>query len=327
MMAAVMGVKVKSLKRWGLRQGTGSPDAGPAPQRGRPEAIPQEVQIRIRTQYVAKYTQWGPEVLAGWVGRQGWGWYSPTTIARIIHDLQPTPEPQDPPRRYTITAPQVMWSEDGTDFKDQRQKKEFLVLQDECARYKVNTRLVEGPAKSADVYALSLIAFETQDPPLVLKHDGGAIFHEAAVEALLEEHHVVSLTSPPHYPPFNGKMERTIRDIKGYERAMRPCNPDLSLKERLEETVRDLNDERPRPMLGGRTSKEVYEHDQIPLMDRKRFYAKVLHLEQTLLGDAASRQQQRQARQQAVELVLLQYGYMKEITGVSTYSRAQRATS
>lgn len=325
MMAAVMGVKVKSLKRWGLRQGTNAP--GPASKRGRPEAIPIEIQMKIRTQYVAKYGQWGPEVLVGWVGRQGWGWYSPTTIARVIDDLQPTPEPQEPPRRYAIIAPQIMWSEDGTDFKEQRQKKEFLVLQDECARYKTNTRLVDGPAKSDDVYAYLEDAFEQYGPPLVLKHDGGSIFHEAAVEALLEAYQVISLTSPPHYPPFNGKMERTIRDIKGYERAMRPCNPDLSLKERLEETIRDLNDERPRPMLGGRTAKEVYEQDRIPLMERKRFYAKVLHLEQTLLADAASRQQQRQARQQAVELVLLQYGYMKEITGVSTYSRAKRATS
>jgi transposase InsO family protein len=157
-----------------------------------------------------------------------------------------------------------MWSEDGTDFKEKGHKKELLILQDECARYKTNTRLVEGPATSKEVLTYLQEAFEKHGPPLVLKHDGGAIFHEAAVEVLLEEHHVVSLTSPPHYPPFNGKMERTIRDIKGYERAMRPCNPDLSLKERLEETIHDLNDERPRPMLGGRTSKEVYEQDTCP---------------------------------------------------------------
>ena len=325
MMATVMGVKVKSLKRWRDRQQTGSPD--PAPKRGRPEAIPLEIQMKIRTQYLARYKQWGPQVLADWVWRQGWGRYSAGTIARIIEDLQPTPEPQEPPRRYIITAPQVMWSEDGTDFKEKGHKKELLILQDECPRYKVNTRLVDGPATSSDVYAYLKEAFEQHGPPLVLKHDGGSIFHEASVEALLEEHQVISLTSPPYYPKFNGKMERTVRDIKGYERAMRPCNPDLTLKERLEETIRDLNEERPRPMLGGRTAREVYEQDRIPLIERERFYAEVLHLEQTLLKDAASRMQQRQARQQAVELVLLQYGYMKEITGVSTYSLAKRATS
>ena len=312
MMATVMGVKVKSLKRWRIRQATGSPGPGPASKRGRPEAIPLEIQMTIRTQYLARYQQWGPQVLADWVWRQGWGRVSAGTIARIIEDLQPTPEPQEPPRRYVITAPQVMWSEDGTDFKDHGRKKEFLILQDECPRYKVNTRLVEGPAKSSDVHAYLQEAFEHHGPPLILKHDGGSIFHEESVEALLEEHQVIRLTSPPYYPKFNGKMERTVRDIKGYERAMRPCNPDLSLKERLEETIRDLNEERPRPMLGGRTSKEVYEQDRIPLIERKQFYDEVLRLEQTLRADAASRTHQRQARQQAVELVLLQHGYMKE---------------
>jgi len=326
-MAAVMGVKAKSLKRWAIRQRVGSSNTTLAPQRGRPAVIPPGIQIKIRTQYVAKYYQWGSEVLADWVGRQGWGWYSPTTIARIIEDLQPPPEPKEPPRRVAITAPQVMWSEDGTDFKEHGRKKEFLILQDECPRYKVNTRLVDGPATSREVYAYLKEAFEKHGPPLVLKHDGGAIFHEEGVEALLEEHQVVSLTSPPHYPKFNGKMERTVRDIKSYERAMRPCNPDLSLKERLKETIRDLNDERPRPMLGGRTAREVYEQDRIPLMDRECFYIKVLRLEQTLLKDATSRQQLRQARQQAVELVLLQHGYMKELAGVSTYSKAKRATT
>jgi transposase InsO family protein len=325
MMAAVMGVAAKSFRRWRVRQQTGS--SSPTPARGRPEAIPLDIQMKIRTQYISRYKQWGPQVLADWTWRQGWGRYSAGTLARVIADLQPPPQPKEPPRRYAITAPQVMWSEDGTDFKEHGRKKEFLILQDECPRYKVNTRLVDGPATSRDVHAYLKEAFDEHDPPLVLKHDGSSIFHETAVEALLEEHHVISLTSPPHYPKFNGKMERTVRDVKSYERAMRPCNPDLALKERLEETVRDLNDERPRPMLGGRTAREVYEQDRIPLMDRERFYAEVLQLEQTLLGDAASRQQQRQARQQAVELVLLRHGYMKELADVSTYSRAKRATT
>ncbi len=324
-MAAVMGVRPVSLKRWRVRQVIGPP--GPAPPRGRPEAIPVDLRMKIRTQYLARYKQWGPRVLADWVRRQGWGRVSPGTIARIIADLQPTPEPQEPPRRYAITAPQIMWSEDGAGFREYANKKELLILQDECARYKVNTRLVDGPATSSDVQAYLKEAFEQHGPPLVLKHDGGAIFHEETVEALLEEYRVISLTSPPHYPPFNGKMERTVRDIKSYERAMHSCNRWMPLKERLDGAIRDLNDERPRPMLDGKTAKEVFEADRITLMDRSQFYAEVLQLEQTLLDDAPSRQQQRQARQQAVELVLLQHGYMKELRDVSTYFDAQTGTN
>ncbi len=230
-MATMMGVAAKSFKRWRVRQQTGAP--GPASKRGRPAAIPLEIQMKIRTQYITRYKQWGPQVLADWAWRQGWGRYSAGTIARILEDLHDKPEPQEPPTRYAITAPQVMWSEDGTGFKEQGHKKELLILQDECPRYKVNTRLVEGPAQSSDVYAYLKEAFEQHGPPLVLKHDGGSIFHEEAVEALLETYQVISLTSPPHHPKFNGKMERTIRDIKSYERAMRPCNPNLTIQERL----------------------------------------------------------------------------------------------
>jgi transposase InsO family protein len=324
-MARVMGVSPESLKRWTVRQGAEAP--GPALKRGRPEVIPAAVQLKIRTQYLARYKQWGPRVLADWVNRQGWGKYSPETISRLLEDLKDKPEPKEPLRRYAITVPQVMWSEDGAGFKEHAKKKELLILQDECARYKVNTRLVEGPARSQDVYAYLKEAFAKHGPPLVLKHDGGAIFHEEAVQALLDEHQVISLTSPPHYPPFNGKMERTVRDIKSYERAMRPCNRWMPLKERLEDAIRDLNEERPRPVLGGRTAKEVFEEDRVMLADRRQFYTDVQHLEQKLMQDAASRSQQRQARQKAVELVLLQHGYMKELTDVSTYSEVKTWTN
>lgn len=324
-MAAVLGVRAGSLKRWEGRQSTRS--GGPALQRGRPEAIPLEVRMKIRTQYLDKHFQWGPRVLAAWVRRQGWGQYSAGTIARILYDLHPPVEPKEPSRKIVMTAPKVMWSEDGAGFREMHRKKEYLILQDEASRLKVNTRLVDGPAKSDDVVAYLAEAFEKYGPPLVLKHDGGAIFQDEAVEALLEEHRVISLTSPPHYPPFNGKMERTVRDIKSYERALKTGHPDLTLAERLAEAVRDLNEERPRPILGGRTAQEVYEQDRIPLMDRERFYAEVLQLEQTLLTDAASRQDQRRARQQAVEAVLLQQGYMKELTDVSTYFEAKTWTN
>jgi len=325
LMARVMGVNPESLKRWGMRQEAQAP--GPVRKRGRPETVPADVRQEIRNCYLAHYKQWGPRVMAEWILRQGWGWYSPETISRILEDLKDKPAPKEPLRRYAITASQVMWSEDGAGFRERAKKKELLILQDECARYKVNTRLVDGPASSGDVYAYLQEAFAKHGPPLVLKHDGGAIFHEEAVERLLDEHQVISLTSPPHYPPFNGKMERTVRDIKSYERAIKRCNRWMALRERLEDAIRDLNDERPRPMLGGRTAKEVFEGDRIPLADRRKFYAEVQQLEQRLLKDAASRSQQRQARQKAVELVLLQYGYMKELTDVSTYSEAKTWTN
>ena len=255
-----MGVHYESYRRWTARREGGPPR--PDRPRGRPEVIPEPARTKIREQYLAKYGQWGPAVLADWARREGLCDVCPATISTLLEDIRDVKEPKETPRRYEIIAPMVMWSEDGAGFMDFGKKKELLILQDECSRFKVHTRLANGPATSDDVLAYLKEAFEEYGPPLLLKHDGDSIFHEKEVEALLEEHHVISLTSPPHYPPFNGKMERAVRDFKSYERAVKKHNRKLKLRERLDLAQQDLNEERPRPVLGGRTAREVFEEER-----------------------------------------------------------------
>jgi hypothetical protein len=169
-------------------------------------------------------------------------------------------------------------------------------------------------------------AFERYGPPLVLKHDGDSIFHEREVKNLLKRYEVVSLTSPPRYPPFNGKKERSIRDIKSYERAMRRHAKGTTLKERLADAVHDLNEERPRPVLHGRTAREVFEGDRRELPHRRVFRKEVKEVEESLLGDACSRRERAAARRRAVELVLLRYGLFKQMADVSTKLNAKTTT-
>jgi len=319
-----MGVKPQSLKRWMVRRDGESPVNKKKP--GRPASVSAEVCLQIRNRYVISYKQWGPRTLANWARREGLGDYSPGTVSKIIEDLKEKTPPKEKPRRYEITAPNVMWSEDGAGFKEYGRKKELLLLQDECSRFKVNTRLVDGPARSEDVCDYLREAFEKHGAPLILKHDGDSIFHEVDVELLLKEYHVVSLTSPPHYPPFNGKMERSIRDVKSYERAMKRRELKSSLVNRISAAIHDLNEERPRPVLGGKTAREVFEGDRTTLPDRRIFYKNVQRLEEAFIGDSPSRKQIRYARRRAVELVLLRQGLMKEITDVSTYLKAKIGT-
>ena len=285
-----------------------------------------EVKEKIRACYVEHYRQWGPRVLAAWALRLGLGRYHPDTIARVIEDLKDPPEEKPQPRRYEITVPGVMWSEDGAGFRERGKKKELLVLQDECSRFKTNWRLASGPAKAADVVDYLQEAFEKYGPPLVLKHDGDVIFHERDVTDLLDHYDVVSLTSPSHYPPFNGKKERSIRDIKSYERAVRRHTRGTTLWERLGKAIHDLNDQRPRPVLGGRTAREVFAGHSNVLPERKIFRKEVRDLEKTLLGEACSRRAQAAARRKAVEAVLLRYGLFKEIVDMSPKKNAEIAT-
>jgi hypothetical protein len=173
-MAEVLGISASALVRWTRRRNEPAGRRGP---RGRPEVIPASVRERIRACYLEHYRQWGPQVLAAWCRRERLGAWSSTTIAAVVADLRPEkPERQDP-IRYEITASDVMWSEDGTGFRENGKKKELLVVQDEHSRLKLGHRLVGGPADEEAVYQSLRAAFERYGAPLVLKHDGGSIFH------------------------------------------------------------------------------------------------------------------------------------------------------
>jgi len=313
-MAEVLGITEASLRRWRRRRKRPCRD----PVRcGRPAVITKAAREAIRSCYLEHYMQWGPQVLAAWCKRMDLGSWSASTIAAVITDLRPRRPEKKEAIRYEVTGSDVMWSEDGTGFRERGRKKELLVVQDEHARLKLGHRLAAGPADEDAVYDYLKVAFATHGAPLVLKHDGGSIFHGERIQRLLAEHQVTDLTGPAGYPPYNGKQERSMRDIKSYERAMRRHGAGGSLRERLDAAIDDLNDQRPRPVLEGRTAREVYEHDQITLPDRNEFIGQVRRIEKVLLDAARSRSERQRARRRAVEQVLLCYGLIEEWGDVS----------
>jgi hypothetical protein len=307
-MAAALGVRRTALERWMRRREV---EKGTVERCGRPAVIGEEARRRIRACYRDHFSQWGPQVLGRWCVREGVGQWSATTIAAVIADLRQQKEPERPAVRYEMTASNVMWSEDGTGFRDRGKKRELLVVQDEHARLKLHWRLVGGPARAEDVHAYLAEAFQRHGPPLVLKHDGDAIFHEARIAELLRRHQVVELTVPRGYPRYNGKQERSMRDIKSYVRAMRRHGVRGSLRERLCATMQDLNEERPRPVLGGRTARESYQQDQTALPDRSVFIREVDETERSLRAAATSRRERDSSHRRAVETVLMRYGLMR----------------
>jgi hypothetical protein len=305
-MARALGVKRAALYRWIRRQESESTSA----RRGRPAVIGPKARERIRACYRSHFGEWGPRVLVAWCKREGLGHWSAGTIAAVIADLRETKDLEVLPLRYEMTASNVMWSEDGTGFRQHGRKRELLVVQDEHARRKLHWRLANGPARADDVYAYLSEAFAKYGAPLVLKHDGDAIFHETRIAELLRSHGVVELTVPRGYPRYNGKQERSMRDIKSYERALRRHKVGRSLRERLTATMKDLNEERPRPVLGGRTAREAYERGRIKLPDRKAFVAEVEETERSLREAATSRRERSSAHRRAVKRVLIRHGLM-----------------
>jgi hypothetical protein len=310
MTAEMLDITDQSLGRWLERQ----QKPGPSPRPGRPEVIDAAAHQQIRSCYLAHHGQWGPRVLACWCLREGLGDWSSATVAAVVADLAEPEPPQPDPVRYEITASNVMWSEDGTGFGLRGKKQELLVVQGEHARLKLNWDLVPGPAKSPDVVRYLEAAFEQYGAPLVLKHDGDGIFHTPEVAALLERHGVLDLTSPAHYPGYNGKQERSMRDIKSYVRALRRDADGGSLSNQIGLAMSDLNEERPRPVLGGRTAREAYNDGQNPLPRREELREAVNRQEVILAKTARSRKEEKSARRRAIEMVLLRYGLM-EIEG------------
>jgi hypothetical protein len=321
-MAQEMGITLQALTRWVGR----CENERVFVRAGRPEVISAAARWKLRACYLGHYKQWGPRVLREWARHQGLGVWSATTIAAVIADLRDEPQEKPPTVRYEIVGSNVMWSEDGTGFKDRGRKKELVVAQDEHARFKVGYELVDGPADEAAVQRNLETAFARYGAPLVLKHDGGSIFHGERIGALLRKHQVTELTGPRHYPQYNGKKERSMRDIKSFERAMRRHGKPSPLKHRIDAAVHDLNEDRPRPMLGGRIAREVFEQDRISLPNRRIFREEVNRTESELHRAATTRAEKDSARRRAVEGVLLAYGLMKQTADVSHNYEAAEET-
>lgn len=68
--------------------------------------------------------------------------------------------------------------------------------------------------RASVVCAVLAALFVALGPPLVLKHDGGGAFRAHATTALLRDHGVVPLRSPPRTPQYNGSCERSGGALK-----------------------------------------------------------------------------------------------------------------
>jgi transposase InsO family protein len=253
------------------------------------------------------------------------GW-SATTIARVLEDLQAQPERPPQSVRYEVVASGVMWSEDGTGFRERGRKMELVVIQDEHSRLKPAHRLRPGPADEESVYNDLRDAIAQYGPPLVLMHDGGSTFHAERIRSLLEEYGITDLTGSRNYPQYNGKQERSMRDIRSYERAMRRHGGRGWLRDRLEAAIRDLTHDRPRPVLAGRTAREAYDEERRELPDRRDFVAEIGRAETELCARARSRRELGTARRRAVEQALLRYGLVTEWGDVSRISSHEGVT-
>jgi transposase InsO family protein len=157
-------------------------------------------------------------------------------------------------------VPGAVWSMDPTALTVPRdrvqQKLSLLPVLDLASRYKLPPLI--GARLTGEVVAARLDElFRRHGAPLVLKRDNGSNLNCEAVNEVLSRWLVIPLNSPPHYPPYNGGIERAQRDLKS---ALRPhlfARATVDVAGLVAATVHELN-HRPRRCLRGQTACERF---------------------------------------------------------------------
>ncbi len=159
--------------------------------------------------------------------------------------------------------------------------------------------------------------FLRHGPPLVLKRDNGSNLNQAAVDEVLARYLVMPLNSPPHYAPYNGGMERAVRELKTpLRKKILTGGPiaECQVQAWAEVLAHELN-HRSRDCLEGRIACRVLQ-DARPalkaytLRKRREIFDWINELTQTLIAVSAvhNQRQVETARRRAVETWLQRNG-------------------
>lgn len=220
-------------------------------------------------------------------------------------------------RRVHWHLPGTVWSVDPTVVvlaRDAgRQKLLILPVLDLASRYKLPP--LAGQRLTGGLVAARLEElFRQFGAPLVLKRDNGSNLNSEAVNEVLARWLVIPLNSPPHYPPYNGSIERAQRELKDALRPRLLAAPDSDVAALAVLTVHELN-HRPRRCLLGKTACEKFAGANANLRGytcrrRKEMFDQIRELAMNLMLEQPARTQGHAdaAWRQAVETWLQQHG-------------------
>lgn len=119
-------------------------------------------------------------------------------------------------RRIEWRVPGLVWSMDDAKnhWLEPQPYGHVHLLQDLGSRYKLKVLGDEVMACGERVAENLDHLFGHHGAPLFLKRDNGSNLNHHAVDGLLDEYGVIPLNSPPHYPPYNGGIERAQQEIR-----------------------------------------------------------------------------------------------------------------
>jgi transposase InsO family protein len=183
----------------------------------------------------------------------------------------------------------LAWSCDATEYGPEANL--IIPVQDLASRYRF-APLVTDHLDGRQIAAHLERLFRQHGPPLFLKRDNGSPFNHHAVDQLLARFGVLPLNNPPHFPRYNGAMEKGIRDFKAaldrrHQRAAAGLT-DFALT--VELTAHELNHQ-PRRCLNGCTACAVFhddaQHLRWSMRQRQTIFRLLLHQFGQIVGSTA----------------------------------------
>lgn len=216
-------------------------------------------------------------------------------------------------KRLRWLVPGAVWAMDDT---LEPKMGEIHLVQDAASRYKLSVQPAPTLMKGNKVAENLEKLIERYGPPLALKRDNGGNLNHKEVEEVLWRNLIIPLNSPPHYPRYNGQVERGQREISEAVKSL-PAAATASPRQHEVQArliAQEIN-HRPRPCLEGQTACAVFFAGNARVKAynrtrRKRAYREVLRLyTENLVGLAVrSRRGIKAAWRQAVETWLIQEG-------------------
>lgn len=150
----------------------------------------------------------------------------------------------------------LAWSCDATEYGPDGRL--IIPVQDLASRYRFRP-LVTDHLDGFQIATHLESLFRQHGAPLFLKRDNGSPFNHHCVDTALARFGVLPLNNPPHFPRYNGGMEKGIRDLKS-ALASRQWRVPVDVALATEVTVHELN-HRSRRCLKGRTACAVFHDD------------------------------------------------------------------
>jgi hypothetical protein len=318
MICRAMRVPLATLGRWRRRRKENHPLLNrPGPKKVEP-FDPSTLEAEIRLLGHGPKRSGGATRLYG----QYQGSLSRRELSRMVGQVRQevTADHRKNLRRIDWLVPGVVWAMDVTeDDLGMAGKIHLQNTQDLGSRYKFPPLSGECPVGEEIAGYLSE-KFYRFGPPLFLKRDNGGNLNHGSVNGVLAEFFVLPLNSPVYYPPYNGAIEESQRELKACLREKLipdlPGSENHSLVVYAEVAAHDLN-HRLRPCLSGKTSCQVFfspgERPVFSKLERRKIYDILLERVERIL--VSMNQFDKSAREAAwriaVEFWLQSKGFIK----------------